>query len=46
MAASSTNPQVVHRTARICLRTTPAQASRDIGAIQAKLHSDVRGAAT
>ena len=28
MAASSSNPQVVHRTARICLRTTRAQANR------------------
>ena len=28
MAASSSTPQVVHRTARICLRTTPAQANR------------------
>jgi transposase len=28
MAASSSNPQVVHRTTRICLRTTPAQANR------------------
>ena len=28
MAASSSSPQVVHRTARICLRITPAQANR------------------
>src|SRR5215218_6554824 len=28
MTASSSNPQVVHRTARICLRTTRAQANR------------------
>jgi transposase len=28
MAASSSNPQVVHRTARICPRTTRAQANR------------------
>src|SRR5215211_4539056 len=28
MVASSSQPQVVHRTARICLRTTPAQANR------------------
>ena len=28
MVASSSHPQVVHRTARICLRTTPAQANR------------------
>src|SRR4029450_7924930 len=28
MAATSPAPQVVHRTARICLRTTPAQANR------------------
>jgi hypothetical protein len=28
MAASSSNPQVMHRTARICLRTTPAQGNR------------------
>ncbi len=28
MVASSSHPQVVHRTARICLRTTPAQAKR------------------
>src|SRR4029450_8988254 len=28
MAGTSSNPQVVHRTARICLRTTPAQANR------------------
>jgi hypothetical protein len=28
MAASSSDPQVLHRTARICLRTTPAQANR------------------
>jgi IS605 OrfB family transposase len=28
MAAGSSNPQVLHRTARICLRTTPAQANR------------------
>jgi transposase len=28
MVAGSSHPQVVHRTARICLRTTPAQAKR------------------
>jgi hypothetical protein len=28
MAGTSSAPQVVHRTARICLRTTPAQANR------------------
>jgi hypothetical protein len=28
MVASSSNPQVMHRTARICLRTTPGQAKR------------------
>jgi hypothetical protein len=35
MAASASNPQVVHRTARICLWTTPAQADRCYRLLQA-----------